>query len=115
MKRLNFDLTDKWYTLKPDSFQESEMCKIPWDFQIQSDHPILTRRPGLVSITQNLSFSGFAISADHKVKVKESKKLCLDLARELKKLRNMKVMVIPIIIGSLGTVSKNLEKIIGEL
>ena len=37
-------------------------------------------------------------------KIKESKNInkCLDLARELKNLWNMKVTVIPIIIGALG-------------
>ena len=34
----------------------------------------------------------------------------LDLARELKKLWNMKVKVIPIVVGALGTVPKRLEK-----
>ena len=41
----------------------------------------------------------FAVSADHRVKLKESEKKdkYLDLARELKKLWNMKVTIIPII------------------
>ena len=41
----------------------------------------------------------FAISADHRVKMKESEKRdkYLDFARELKKLCNMKVIVIPTI------------------
>ena len=34
----------------------------------------------------------------------------LDLARELKKLWNMKVKVIPIVVGAHGTVPKGLEK-----
>ena len=51
----------------------------------------------------------FAVSADHRVKLKESeKKKYLDLARELKKLWNMKVTFIPIIIGALGTVTERL-------
>ena len=51
-----------------------------------------------------------AFPADHKVKLKisEERSMYLDLARELKKLRNMKMTVIPIIIGTLGTVSKGL-------
>ena len=38
----------------------------------------------------------------------------LDLAWELKMLWNMKVTVIPIIVGALGTVPKNLEKRLDE-
>ena len=50
----------------------------------------------------------FAIPADHRVKVKESEKKdkYLHLARELKKLWNMKVSVIPIVTGALDTVTK---------
>ena len=52
----------------------------------------------------------FAISADHRVKLKESEKndKYQELARELKKLWNMKVMVIPTVIGALGSVTKGL-------
>ena len=46
------------------------------------------------------------------VKVKEGEKLenHLDLARELKKFLNMKLTVIPIVLGELETVPKKLEK-----
>ena len=52
-----------------------------------------------------------AVPANHCVKIKEFEKIekYLDLARELKRLENMKVTVIPIVIGVLGSVSKNLE------
>ena len=51
----------------------------------------------------------FAVPADHRVKLKEYKRdKYLNLARELKKLWNMKVMIIPIVIGALGTVTKGL-------
>ena len=52
----------------------------------------------------------FAAAADHRVKLKEREKKNkhLDLARELKKLKNMKVTVIPIVIGALNTFTKGL-------
>ena len=44
----------------------------------------------------------FAVPADHRVKLKESKKKdkYVHLAQELKKLWNMKVKVIPLVIGT---------------
>ena len=54
---------------------------------------------------------GFAVSADYRVKLPECEKKYkyLDLARELKKLGNMKVMIILIVpIGALATVTKGL-------
>ena len=52
----------------------------------------------------------FADSADRRVKLNESEKRnkYRELARELKKLWNMKVTLIPIVICSLGTVTKGL-------
>ena len=54
----------------------------------------------------------FAVPVDHRVKLKEGEKRdkCLDFARELEKLWNMKVTVMPIVIGTLGTVTKRLVK-----
>ena len=53
-----------------------------------------------------------AIPAYHRVKIKgnETRDKYLDQAREQKKLWNMWVTVIPIIIGTLGTVPKGLVK-----
>ena len=47
----------------------------------------------------------FAVPVDHRVKWKESEKKdkYVDLARELKKLWNMKVTFIPIVIGAIAT------------
>ena len=52
----------------------------------------------------------FAISEEYRVKMKENKKIdkYLDLARELKRLWNMKVMMVPIIVEALATIPKGL-------
>ena len=54
----------------------------------------------------------FSVPAEHRIKLKEKEKKDKypDLAWELKKLWNMKVTVIPIVIGALGTVTKGLLK-----
>ena len=53
----------------------------------------------------------FVVPADLKVKLKESEKRdkYLDLARELKTLWNVKATVIPVVIGTLGSVTKGLD------
>ena len=57
----------------------------------------------------------FAIPADHRIKLNEykMKDKYLDLARELKKLWNMKVTIIPIVNGAFRTVPKGLLKGLG--
>ena len=59
----------------------------------------------------------FAKLMNHREKIKENKKRdkYLDLARELKKLWNLKVTVIPIITGELGTVPKGLVRELEDL
>ena len=59
----------------------------------------------------------FAVPADHRIKLKEYEKKdkYLNLARELKKLWNMKVTIIPIVIGAFGTSTKGLLKGLEDL
>ena len=54
----------------------------------------------------------FAVPAGHRIKLKECEKKdkYLDFARELKKLWNMQVTIIPIVIGAFGIVTKRLLK-----
>ena len=52
----------------------------------------------------------FAVLADYRVKLKKGKKIdkYLDFVRELKKLWNMRVTVIPVVVGTHGTIPKGL-------
>ena len=90
--------------------------KLLWDFEIQTDHLISARRPDLIIINikknRTCKIVDFAVPTDHRIKLKESEKKdkYLDLARELKKLWNMKVTIIPIVIATFGTVTKGLSK-----
>ena len=66
---------------------------------------------------ENLQNCGLYCPGGPQNKLKESKKRdkYLDFARELKKLWNMKVTIIPIVIGALGTVTKGLLKGLEDL
>ena len=59
----------------------------------------------------------FPVPADHRIKLKEcdKKDKYLDLARELKKLWNMQVTIIPRVIGAFGIVTKGLLKGLEDL
>ena len=89
--------------------------KLLWDFDVQTDHLILARRPDLIIINKKKGICkivDFADPADHRIKMKECEKKdkYLDLARELKKPWNIKVTIISIVIGAFGTVTKGLLK-----
>ena len=59
----------------------------------------------------------FAVPADHRVKLKESEKKdkYFDIARKLKKLFNIKVTILKIVIGALGTITEELVQGLEEL
>ena len=107
-KRLKLDNSTKWHMHKPESVLENETHKILWNFEIQMDHLILTRTPDQ---------EDFTVLVDPSVKIKESEKIdkYLDLTRELKKLWNLRVKVIPVVFGALETVSRSQEKGLEEL
>ena len=99
---------------------ENDSHKLLWDFNIQTDHLIPARRPDLIIINKRkriCKIVDFAVPADHRINLKESEKKdkYLDLAWELKKLWNMKVTIVPIVIGALGTVTKGLLKGLEDL
>ena len=105
----------------PTPVQENDTHKLLRDFDIQTDHLIPARRLDLIIINNKkkriCKIADFADSADHRIKLKEGEKKdkYLDLARELKKLWNMQVTIIPFVIGAFGTVTKGLLKGLKDL
>ena len=84
-------------------------------------HLIPARRPDLLIINKKkkkiCKIVDFAVPADRRLILKESEKKdkYLDLARELKKLWNMKVAIVPIVIDAFGTITKGLLKGLEDL
>ena len=114
-RKFQFDHWNKWYMHNPVPVIENDSHKLLWDFNIQTDHLIPARRPDLILINKRKSICKivhFAVPADHRINPKENEKKdkYLDLARELKKLWNMNVTIVPIVIAALGTVTKGLLK-----
>ena len=96
----------------PAPFLENDTDKLLWDFKIQTDQLIPDKRPDLIIINNKkkrvCKIVDFAVTADHRINLKEcaKKDKYLNLARELKKLWNMKVTIVPIVVGALGTITK---------
>ena len=101
----------------PTLLRENDTHKLHCDFKKQKEDLISTRQRELIIINNNKKKNPSKIVdfADHKVKLKESEKKDknLDLPMKLKKLWNMKVTFIPIVIGTLRTVTKRINKGIG--
>ena len=119
-RKFQFDHTNKCYMHNQAHVLENDSHKLLWDFNIQTDHLIPARRPDLIIINKRkriYKIVDFAVPADRRINLKEGEKKdkYLVLDRELKKLWNMKVTIVPIVIGALGTVTKGLLKGLEDL
>ena len=73
-----------------------------WDFSIQTDHVIETRRPDLVVVDKKervCKITDFAVHGDSRIEEKEKDKIgkYQDVGRELQKIWNAKVKIIPLV------------------
>ena len=118
-RKLQFDHTNKWYMHNPAPVLENDTYKLLWDFNILTDQLIPARRPDLIIIKKKkiCKIVDFAVLVNHRIILKDSEKKdkYLDLARELKMQWNMKVTIVPIVIGALGTITKRLLKGLEDL
>ena len=110
----------KLYMHNPEPVLENSTHKLRWDFDIHTDRLISARRRDLIKINKKrrtCKIVDFAVPADHRIKLKECEKKdkYLDLASELKKLWNIQVTIIPIVISAFGTVTKGLLKGLEDL
>ena len=79
-----------------------------WDFSIQSDHVIEAQRTDLVLVDKEriCKIIDFAVPGDRRIekKEKDNTEKYQDLGRELQKIWNVKVKIIPLVAGSFGAI-----------
>ena len=122
-KKVHWDLcrkhglqhSDKWYEHTPEGVVENEAVKILWDINVQCDNVIQERRPDVTVIHKEKKEAlivDIAVPADTRIAKKELEKVenYQDLKREIKRLWELRcAKVVPVVIGALGSVTKDLE------
>ena len=119
-KKYNLPSNNKWYEHLPEKVVENEEAKLLWDYSIQTDRVIQARRPDLTLVDKNkksVSLIDVSVPWDSRVEEKEREKVhkYQDLRFELRRLWEMPVEVVPIVIGALGTIPKNLKRNLEKL
>ena len=119
-RKIGSDVNEKWYKHGPDKVAENDSWKILWDFTIQTDHVIVARRPDMVIIdkTKNeCKIIDFACPFDSRIEEREKDKMkgYNNLKRELKKIWEMPVKVIPVVVGALGTTPRKLKQWLSDI
>ena len=91
-----------------------------WDFSIQTDHVIEARRPKLVvvdKVERSCKIIDFAVPGDSRIEEKEKGKIekYQDLGMKLQKIWNVKVKIIPLVVGFLGAILKPFSTILKQI
>ena len=125
-KKSKFDHTNKWDMHNPAPVLENTH-KLRLDFDIHGSPNIgpktrpynnqQKKKKKKRKKKRNCKIVDFSVSADNRIKLKECKQKNKhhDLVRELKKLWNMQVTIILLVIGTFGTVTKGLLKGLEDL
>ena len=116
-----FDRGKTWYDHKPEKVLESEDCKILWDFSIQTDKVLDHNKPDLTVVDKKKKecmLIDVACPFDTRIVKKEEEKeeKYNKLKYEIARIWCMKkVKIVPIIVGALGSVTKEIEGYINSI
>ena len=120
-KENGIEVKEKWYDHKPERVIETADVKVLWDMNIQTDKEIECSRPDIMVLEKKKRrclIIDVACPFDTRLLKKEQEKIekYQDLKREIKRIWQCQdVIIIPVIIGALGTVHKNFERWIKKL
>ena len=100
-RKCNFEAGDEWYEYEPESVSENVDYKIFWDFSIQNDRVIEAQKTDLVVVDKKgrtCKIIDFAVPGDSRIEEKEKEKIekYQDLRRELKKIWNVGLKILPL-------------------
>ena len=119
-RKIGFDVNEKWYKHEPQKVLEIDSWKILWDVTIQTDHVIEARRLDMVIIDKaknECKIIDFACPFDSRMEGKKKDKIkgYNDLKRELKKIWDVPVKVISVVVGTLGKTPKKLKQRLSDI
>ena len=111
---------ERWYEHVPQSCQENENMKLLWDMTFFTDRRLQHNRPDISvfdKIERTWKLIDIAVPFDTNVINSENVKIekYQDLTFEIERIHGSPAEVIPIIVGSLGTVSSNLKPSLEKL
>jgi hypothetical protein len=119
-RKFGIEVTEKWYQHQPEAVVENEQVKILWDFMIQCDRDIEHRKPDIVVVNKEANtcqLIDVACPSDLNLVGKRNEKLRnYQLLRvEVARLWDKKTSIIPVIIGALGSIPKDIDTYLTQL
>lgn len=111
-RKYGIECADKWYDHQPLSVVENGEVRINWDMTIYTDRVLRHYRPDITLIhkdKQKWTLIDIAVPVYQNITRTEEKKVekYQELAYEIRRIHGgLKVTIIPIVIGALGSISK---------
>ena len=123
-KAFSLHVADEWYNHNPETVISNGQVTFIWDMQVHADKEIKANKPDIIikgNINNMCQLVDMTIPSDRNVSTKaiEMFSKYKDLEIEISKMRKMKTIKIPVVIGALGVIKKgmrsNIEKITGKI
>ena len=121
-RKYGIKCSGKWWEEVPEEVRVSRDGKFEvwWDKSVNTAEQLEHNRPDLVIINREKglwTFVDFSVPVDKNVLKKENEKIeaYSPLAYEIRKMHKVKTRIVPVVVGSLGVVSKKLKGYIDEL
>ena len=113
-KKYGVKACERWYEHKVESVIEKDIVKILWDVCIQVDRQIEHRRPNIVVMENNTKkclIIDIACPVGNNLILKRYEKLdnYSELRLEIARMWDKETLIVPIIIGALGSIPNDLE------
>ena len=112
-KKYHLPASDKWWEHETKKVIQNEEAKILWDFKIQTDKHLAHNIPDITVVEKTqVWLIDVAIPGDSRIENKQVEKISKyqDLRIEVEQLWEKKATVVPVVVGALGAIQKDLEK-----
>ena len=120
-RKYGIECNDKWYDHQPLPTAENGEVRITWDMTIYTDKVLKHNWPDITLVhedTQKWTFIDKAVPADQNITRADEEKVekYQELAFEIRRIHGAsKVIIIPIMIGALGSISEGAKTWFGKL
>jgi hypothetical protein len=117
-KKYHLPAADKWWEHKIEKVLQNNEAKILWDFKIQTDKHLPHNIPDITVVeNKQVWLVDVAIPGDSRIQQKEVEKITKyqDLKIEVERLWERKATVVPVVIGALGAIPRDLTKHLNTL
>ena len=117
-KKYHLPAADKWLEHKIEKVLQNNEAKILWDFKIQTDKHLAHNIPDITVVEKKqVWLVDVAIPGDSRIQQKEVEKITKyqDLKIEVERLWERKATVVPVVIGALGAIPRDLTKHLNTL